>query len=61
MKKIPETFELDDDDIRKAITYLVDNEYHNHDEKRGNYDITIRVDQLTIDGLGRFSATVVKK
>lgn len=43
MKKIPETFNLDEDDLKEAITYWLNNEHNDDSEFDFDYDIKIVV------------------
>lgn len=43
MKKIPESFELDEDDIKEAITAWL-NEEHGDGEYNYDYNITLKVE-----------------
>jgi hypothetical protein len=51
MKKIPATFELDEDDIREAITEWI-NEHHDTDTNWNEYDITFKATEKRSPGRG---------
>lgn len=51
MKKIPETFELTEDDIREAIAYWLNNE-HLDNEYENNFDISFKAAEKRSPGKG---------
>ena len=51
MKKIPATFELDEDDIREAITEWI-NEHHDADTDWNEYIITFKTEEKRSPGRG---------
>ena len=51
MKKIPTTFELDEDDIKEAITEWI-NEHHDADTNWNEYIITFKTEERRSPGRG---------
>lgn len=45
MKKVPETFELDEDDIKEAITHWLNTE-HSDGEYDYDFDITLTAEEV---------------
>ena len=51
MKKIPATFELDENDLREAITEWI-NEHHDSDKEWSDYTITFKSEERRSPGRG---------
>ena len=49
MKKIPETFELDEDDIKEAIAYWLNGQHSDDSEYDSDFDITLKSESVVTD------------
>lgn len=48
MKRIPEQFELDEDDLVEAVTYWLNHTQFDEDDDGNDFDITFKVEQVQI-------------